>query len=410
MKIGVMSDLHLGLRQYGLEEREVDFYNQYNKAIDIFLEKNVDIVIIGGDIFDQPRPSPRALEVFSKGLKKLSDKSIQVLNIVGNHSMVLSNNFITADDFLKNVGIDNYHLLDLKNIYMGYGVIVSGLPFYHNFEIDYFYEDVAELNKAAKKASDKYINILVLHQAFQEFCGFAGEELSINDLEIDGFDLIICGHIHEKKIKELDNGTVFLQPGSLERSSVAEARDESNNGKGVFIIDTENEINGINISNSFVRIQSPRKFLIADMYMNETREVGDIKQEIFDNIVNLDVAPICFLTVHDTSNSFAQIMDLTKELKKECLTVRFSYFDESGQIDNPFKKGDDLPSAREALKIALNPLDKDEYRLGLDLYDNLKDGKDVTAILEDFLVKRQSKEVSYYTKDDLAEIEEYFKE
>ena len=33
MKIAVISDLHLGKRQYGLFNRELDFYNQLNRVI-----------------------------------------------------------------------------------------------------------------------------------------------------------------------------------------------------------------------------------------------------------------------------------------------------------------------------------------------------------------------------------------
>ena len=106
MKIGVFTDLHLGYRQYGLEERENDFYYQYNKAIDTFIQTNVDVVIIGGDIFDQPRPSPKALSVFTEGLLKLSSHDIDVVNVVGNHAMIQAPGFITADQFL----FDNFQL------------------------------------------------------------------------------------------------------------------------------------------------------------------------------------------------------------------------------------------------------------------------------------------------------------
>ena len=81
MKIGVITDMHLGLRQYGLSEREEDFYIQYNKAIDAFLDAGVDIVIIGGDIFDQPRPSPKSLQVFNEGISQLIDANINPKNV-----------------------------------------------------------------------------------------------------------------------------------------------------------------------------------------------------------------------------------------------------------------------------------------------------------------------------------------
>lgn len=413
MKIGVFTDLHLGVRQYGLEEREEDFYSQYNKAIDAFISKDVDIVICAGDIFDQARPSPRALEVFAKGLQKLFEKDIQFFNIIGNHSMVQSKSFVTPDSFLATVQSDvQYFLLDKDFSFETDEVFVAGLPYYHNFQLDDLIKEVDELNSIAK--NKKGLKILVLHQAFREYCGFTGEKLSINDVNVSEFDLIICGHIHDTKIVEIDNNTIYLQPGSLERSSVAEARDEENQGKGIFIIDTNN-FSIDSLANGFIRLKSPRKFLIADMYINETEEVFDIKSEILDEVKDCVVEPILFLTVHDTSQSFHQLMDLTKDLKKDCLTVHFNYFDESKkENDTIFKDTDDISTPRQALKIALNPMDDDEAQLGLDLYDNLRNDKDVSQILEDFLEKRREKnghqvESKEYNEDEIREFEEFFK-
>ena len=413
MKIGVFTDLHLGIRQYGLEEREEDFYSQYLRAIDTFIENKVDIVICAGDIFDKARPTPKALNIFAKGLKKLFKNNINFYNIVGNHSMVQSKSFVTADDFLYSIQPDNssYLLLDKDSFFENEEVFLCGLPYYHNFQLNEFIEEVNKLNERAK--GKKCLKILVLHQAFSEYCGFSGEKLSINDIDISEFDLIICGHIHDTKITEINENTIYLQPGSLERSSVAEARDEENDGKGVFIFDTDNFSIEL-LSNGFIRLKSPRKFLIADMYISKKEEVLDIKNEILENVNDCLIEPILFLTVHDTSQSFDKLINLTKELKSDCLTVHFNYFDESEKDDFGISSIKEIPSPREALKIALNPLDEDEARLGVDLYDNLKNGNDVSKILEDFFEKRRNKERELessfdYNYDELEEFEEFFK-
>ena len=46
-----ISDTHLGLQQYGSEEREQDIYDSFNQAIDISIKDKVDFVIFAGDIF-----------------------------------------------------------------------------------------------------------------------------------------------------------------------------------------------------------------------------------------------------------------------------------------------------------------------------------------------------------------------
>ena len=415
MKIGVFTDLHLGKRQYGLQEREDDFYFQYNYAINCFIQENVDVVICAGDIFDMPRPSPKALGRFYNGIRMLSENNIDFVNIIGNHSMIQSPGFLTADELTKDYTGDSYILLDVGRDIVLDDVYISGLPFHFNYEYNSLKEEIELLNDKAFK-SHKKIKILVLHQAFKEFCGFSGETLSINDIDVSNFDLIICGHIHEKKLIEINDGQcIFLQPGSLERSSIAEASDEENQGKGIFIIDTEN-FNLNSVAESFVRLHSPRKFFISTMYMDSADDVNNIKNEILAGISNCKIPPILFLKVYDKSNSFHQVVDMTKDLKDYFLTVNFNYFDESIEMNNVIiKDPNDIPTPREALKIALNPMDKDERALGLDLYDSLKDGKDVTKILNDFFEKRKSDyesvyEKKYYTDEELKELEVFFEE
>ncbi|HIA26411.1 MAG TPA: metallophosphoesterase, partial [Candidatus Nitrosopelagicus sp.] len=51
-----ISDTHLGLQQYGLEEREQDVYDSFNQAINISIKDHVDFVIFAGDIFHTPNP------------------------------------------------------------------------------------------------------------------------------------------------------------------------------------------------------------------------------------------------------------------------------------------------------------------------------------------------------------------
>ena len=252
MKIGVITDLHLGLRQYGLSEREHDFYEQYYFAVQTLIDQNVDAVIIGGDIFDQARPSPLAMKTFLHGLNNFKSNGIQVMNIIGNHAMIQSPDFVTADEFIFNTvqetmvkessvtnNLNSYPfvLLNENNVFETDDVFICGLPYFFNFALDELIEEINKLNGLAAEHSNKK-TILVLHQEFKEYCGYTGASLSIDDIDISNFDLLICGHIHNRVLTETSQGCIYLQPGSIERCSVAEARDEEKEGKGVYVIDT----------------------------------------------------------------------------------------------------------------------------------------------------------------------------
>ena len=66
MKFAHLADTHLGYRQFGLIEREKDFYEVFEKITDKIIEEKVDFVIHSGDLFDNSRPSPLAFLSFIK--------------------------------------------------------------------------------------------------------------------------------------------------------------------------------------------------------------------------------------------------------------------------------------------------------------------------------------------------------
>ena len=95
MKIAIIGDLHLGYRQYGIDEREQDFYQRWHQVIDdIISRKDVHIVLQLGDIFDTHIPSAMALYEYNKGLDKLSEANIYYFSITGKHTIIRKKNFI----------------------------------------------------------------------------------------------------------------------------------------------------------------------------------------------------------------------------------------------------------------------------------------------------------------------------
>ena len=82
-----ISDTHLGLQQYGLEEREQDIYDSFNQAIDISIKDKVDFVIFAGDIFHTPNPNGKAILQMANALKRLKQNSIESFFILGEHDI-----------------------------------------------------------------------------------------------------------------------------------------------------------------------------------------------------------------------------------------------------------------------------------------------------------------------------------
>jgi len=76
MKFAHLADNHLGYRQYNLQEREKDFYNNFVEVIDKIIEERVDFVVHSGDLFEFPKPPIEALLTVLEGLRRLKDRGI----------------------------------------------------------------------------------------------------------------------------------------------------------------------------------------------------------------------------------------------------------------------------------------------------------------------------------------------
>ena len=223
-----ISDTHLGLQQYGLEEREQDIYDSFNQAIDISIKDKVDFVIFAGDIFHTPNPSGKAILQMANALKRLKQNSIESFFILGEHD--ISRIRATPVSYV-------YHNLEFSK-YVGRGepvyhkdVMIAGFDKIRKNEITTFEEKFRKLDSLAKQHSGH--KILVLHQGITELNQFAGE-LNASDLP-KNFTYYAMGHLHDKIVKDFDQlGGPLAYPGSTEMTTSEGIKETE---KGFFEVD-----------------------------------------------------------------------------------------------------------------------------------------------------------------------------
>src|SRR6266581_5216614 len=80
-----VADSHLGYEQYGVRERFNDFTRSFWNVIDEALERNVDFMVIAGDLFNKRAIDAQTLIHAIEGLRKLKEHNIPVIAIEGNH-------------------------------------------------------------------------------------------------------------------------------------------------------------------------------------------------------------------------------------------------------------------------------------------------------------------------------------
>jgi DNA repair exonuclease SbcCD nuclease subunit len=223
-----ISDTHLGLQQYGLEEREQDIYDSFNQAIDISIKDKVDFVIFAGDIFHTPNPSGKAILQMANALKRLKQNSIESFFILGEHD--ISRIRATPVSYV-------YHNLEFSK-YVGRGepvyykdVMIAGLDKIRKNEITAFEEKFRKLDSLAKQHNGH--KILVLHQGITELNQFAGE-LNASDLP-KNFTYYAMGHLHDKLVKDFDHlRGPLAYPGSTEMTTSEGIKETE---KGFFEVD-----------------------------------------------------------------------------------------------------------------------------------------------------------------------------
>ena len=92
LKVLHTADLHFGMENYGrldpatgLNRRLIDFREAFARALDYALERDVDLVLIAGDCFKTRDPSATHQREFAACLKKVLERRIPVVIVLGNH-------------------------------------------------------------------------------------------------------------------------------------------------------------------------------------------------------------------------------------------------------------------------------------------------------------------------------------
>jgi len=251
MKIGIISDLHLGYSRF-----EDDSYSQAEKMIEDASEKT-DIIIVAGDIFDSRIPK---LEAIKHAVEIFKKAKVDVIAIHGNHER-RTRGFENPLGILASAGVIRYldgSTYDFEKNSEKIAIFgVGSIP-----------EEYAE--EEIKKAVEKFNapadarKILVIHQNVVELVEQNG--VSSDFLDKLPFDLVINGHIHKRNIK-LDGKLVI--PGS---TVITQLKKEETEPKGYYIYDTSSK------KSEFIEMPT-RKFFYEELEFS-----GASEKDIMENI------------------------------------------------------------------------------------------------------------------------------
>lgn len=260
MRILIASDIHLGY----LEDHPVrgeDSFIAFEEALSLAVEYDVDLVLLGGDLFHHAKPSLNCIykctEIIRKycfgnkpvSIELLSDQSINfqrnvnyedpnlnvsypILSIHGNHDDPVGREGISSLDILSTGGLVNYFgkWTDYTHVQISPVLLQKGdtkLALYGLSHLKdqrlsrLFQEKKVEM---LRDEDHEWFNILVLHQNRAEDRG-AGNFIKEDELP-KFLDLVVWGHEHDCELYEMKGSTEkdyfhIVQPGSTVATSLA---------------------------------------------------------------------------------------------------------------------------------------------------------------------------------------------
>lgn len=211
MRILHTADWHFAARQYGMPEREADYYKMGRHIARRAIALQVQAVIIAGDVFDMPRPHAVAVNELKQIIKEMNDNKIMVMGVDGNHDY-------TGGEWLKVCGI-----LPLTNT----PVVWNGVTF---AGINYTRANVVHATLQNMVDQGRKADIMVMHQPLGEIAGFDSVDLTgmdmVENLHKLGVRYVALGDIHDYREFVL-GGIRFVYPSSPEITAKDQKPDKS---------------------------------------------------------------------------------------------------------------------------------------------------------------------------------------
>ena len=337
MKFSHISDTHLGLIQYGLEEREQDIYDSFNQAIDISIQDKVDFVIFAGDIFHTPNPSGTAILQMANALKRLKENEIESFFVLGEHD--ISRVRSTPIPYV-------YHNLEFSK-YVGRGepvyyedVMIVGFDKIRKNEMTGLEEKFLRVESLADE--HKGHKILVLHQGITEVNKFAGE---VNSTDLPkNFTYYAMGHLHDKFLKQYDHlKGPLAYPGSTEITTSEGIKETE---KGFFKVDISDD----EAKPEWIKLDTRPQISVKTEFEN----IDSAIKELNEKISGLEKKPIIEIKIHGENLERDAIEGKIADLVIKSLHFSWKIFqndDESSILLNRPAEID-----QELFKLAVNSL------------------------------------------------------
>jgi DNA repair protein SbcD/Mre11 len=329
MKIIHFADLHLGVETYGhvnpetgLSSRLEDFLLALDRLVDFALAEKVDLVLFCGDAYKTREPSQTQQREFAKRIKRLSEGSIPLFMVTGNHDLPNALGRATATEIFDTLSVPNVFVVNkpgIRRVATQSGEIqIAALPWVRRSALlareDTKNLDFVQINERLQQVLTNVIaqqasqidpsipSILAAHiwvlnaKLGTEKSMSIGQEhmLLLSSVANPVFDYVALGHIHRGQT--LNEFPPVVYSGSLERLDFGDEKDE----KGFYLIEIESDkITGKRKTSYQFHPINARRFFTLRVDIQETDldpnavvflKIMDNLDNIKDAVVRLDIS------------------------------------------------------------------------------------------------------------------------
>lgn len=224
MKFLHIADVHLDSPFLGLSFLPSELFDQIKNAIQLSFEKavnfaidhDVDLVLLAGDTFDSIHPTPQSKIFFANQIKRLVDRQIQVVMVLGNHDYSqIDDLLLNESPYFKIIGSnEQIEQVDFMTKSQ-YKYRVVGFSYQHN----HITEDI--IAKYPPKSTSIYTIGLAhagMKQSSVDQNNYA--PFTLNEVKDLNYDYFALGHIHLRQVLSQEPWIVYS--GNLQGRHVNE--------------------------------------------------------------------------------------------------------------------------------------------------------------------------------------------
>lgn len=331
MKFLHIADVHLDSPFLGLSFLPSELFCQIKNAIQLSFEKavnfaidhDVDLVLLAGDTFDSIHPTLQSKIFFANQIKRLVDRQIQVVMVLGNHDYSqIDDLLLNESPYFKIIGSnEQIEQVDFMTKSQ-YKYRVVGFSYQHN----HITEDI--IAKYPPKSTSIYTIGLAhagMKQSSVDQNNYA--PFTLNEVKNLNYDYFALGHIHLRQVLSQEPWIVYS--GNLQGRHVNEK-----DAKGFYFgqVDEQSQ----NTQLQFIDV-SPIVWHTVDLILDEpfkstTKLCAKIQNLLADNnlrptlfTVNIIGAELLSDAQLDMLNDKSMYEELSNNLQYHSLLVKVYY-------------------------------------------------------------------------------------